>query len=104
MNEIEKAISEIIGTNYGECQCHRETMVQAVEALREKAERKKGCEYCNTGESLNGYEDVGSFIILPNGKKYYLEITFNRDFYNCTTDINYCPMCGKRLEEHHEAD
>jgi hypothetical protein len=43
MSEIEKAISEIIGTNYGECQCHRETMVQAVEALREKAERQKGC-------------------------------------------------------------
>jgi hypothetical protein len=42
MSEIEKAISEIIGTNYGECQCHRETMVQAVEALREKAERQKG--------------------------------------------------------------
>mgnify|MGYP001246054191 CR=1 FL=1 len=40
MTEIEKAISEIIGTNYGECQCHRETMVQAVEALREYAERQ----------------------------------------------------------------
>lgn len=43
MNEIERAIAEIVGTNYGEAQCHRETMLLAVEALREKAERENGC-------------------------------------------------------------
>lgn len=42
MNEIERAIVEIVGTNYGEAQCHRETMLLAVEALREKAERESG--------------------------------------------------------------
>lgn len=40
MTEIEKAISEIIGTNYGEAQCHRKTMILAVQALQEKAERE----------------------------------------------------------------
>ena len=39
MTEIERAISEIVGSNYGECQCHRETMELAVAALTEQAAR-----------------------------------------------------------------
>jgi hypothetical protein len=70
----------------------------AISALRDKAEREKGCQYCTTGESLNGYDDVGSFAIHPNGKTHYLEVAYNDDFYNCTVYINFCPMCGRRLE------
>lgn len=51
---IDKAISEIIDTNYGEVQCHQETMVLAVAALREKAEREKGCHGC---KHRGNYED-----------------------------------------------
>lgn len=40
----------------------------AIEALREKAEREKGCAFCNTG----------AHRILQNAL--------------------YCPRCGKRLE------
>ena len=36
-----EAISEIIESNYGETQCHEETMRLAVAALREKQEREK---------------------------------------------------------------
>ena len=98
MNEIERAVAEIVGSNYGECQCHRETMMLAAEAIREKVDRENGCQYCTTGESLNGYDDVGSFAIHPKGKKHYLEVAYNDDFYNCAVYINFCPMCGRRLE------
>jgi hypothetical protein len=85
MNEIEKAISEIIGTNYGECQCHRETMVQAVEALREKQARESGCEWC-----ADNYDHRHKTMFRKGSDWNY--------------EAKYCPMCGKRLEEHHEAD
>ena len=54
MNEIESAVAEIVGSNYGECQCHRETMMLAAEALREKQERSKGCEHCQGWDSRCG--------------------------------------------------
>jgi predicted amidophosphoribosyltransferase len=44
----------------------------ALAALREKAEREKGCAFCNTG----------AHRILQNAL--------------------YCPRCGKRLEVEHE--
>jgi len=80
---VEEAIQEIVGTNYGEAQCHRETMVLAIEALREKAEREKGCEACGLIYKLDGaaYGTVDELV-----------------------DNTFCPMCGKRLEVHHEAD
>jgi hypothetical protein len=78
MNEIERAIAEIVGTNYGEVQCHRETILLAVNALREKAEREKGCEYCDDNFKFWQTQISGE---LPN--------------------VRYCPMCGKRLEVEH---
>lgn len=54
MNEIERAVAEIVGSNYGECQCHRETMMLAAEALREQAERSKGCDHCRGWDSRCG--------------------------------------------------
>ena len=102
MSGIEQAIENLEYFIGGDCCDNQmdflEEIGMGIAALREKAERSKGCCYCNTGEPLNGYEDVGSFIILPKGKKYYLEIAFSNDFYSCATDINFCPNCGKRLE------
>lgn len=59
MSEIDRAIAEIVGTNYGEAQCHRETMLLAVEALREKAERESGC-----GAKMDAERD-GRMVVLP---------------------------------------
>ena len=84
MNEIERAVAEIIGTNYGENQCHRETMMLAAEALREQAERSKGCEYCN---SENGQ---GTDIWHGN------QLSVGYGVYRA---IKFCPMCGKSLKE-----
>jgi len=55
----------------------------ALEALREKAEREKGCEACGLIYKLDGaaYGTVDELV-----------------------DNTFCPMCGKRLEVHHEAD
>lgn len=100
MNEIEKAISEIIGTNYGECQCHRETMVQAVEALREKMERSKWCEYCTQGEEMAYGQDS-----MKRTAYIYLDGNLlTADLYSesMAVAVCYCPMCGKRLEVEHE--
>ena len=73
MNEIERAVAEIVGSNYGECQCHRETMMLAAEALREQAERSKECSSCDGGFGDNTveFEKLGYAI---------------------------CPHCGRRLE------
>ena len=80
MNEIERAIAEIIGTNYGESQCHRETMVLAAEALREQAEREKGCEYCNSQFGIASHH-INEAGLQAGTKKIAI----------------YCPMCGKAV-------
>lgn len=97
---IEQAISKLESCSivpFMEDDC--EAAGLAIAALKEQQERSEGCVHCHTGEPLNGYEDVGSFMILPKGKRHYLEIAFNDDFYDCSTDITYCPKCGRRLEE-----
>lgn len=71
MNEIERAVAEIVGSNYGECQCHRETMMLAAEALREQAERSKGCVWCKSDSQ-----------VTHNGEHFCF----------------FCSYCGKRLE------
>mgnify|MGYP000918054222 CR=1 FL=1 len=102
MNEIEMAIKSFekfkeMGYSHSDLPSSW-SIELALAALREQAERENGCEYCTTGESLNGYDDVGSFAIHPKGKKHYLEVAYNDDFYNCAVYINFCPICGKRLE------
>jgi hypothetical protein len=54
----------------------------ALEALREKAERDKGCEHCDDDccPRLNWH--YGLDHILPGYK--------------------YCPMCGRKLQEAHK--
>lgn len=84
MNEIERAIAEIIGTNYGESQCHRETMVLAAEALREKADFVR-CKYCEYWQDNNGG--------YPHE-----ECRWGHDE---TPDADDFCSCGKRLEVEH---
>lgn len=81
MNEIEMAIAEIVGSNYGETQCHRETMLFAAAALREKAERIRGCEYCNSRFGIASHH-VNQAGMQAGTKR----------------NAKYCPECGRRLE------
>lgn len=100
MNEIDKAITEIkkaiaeierqykIGVDYGNCKDHTaiclldEQAELALAALYEKQEREKGCELCNSvPDSI--YRRDWTIAVKDEDK---------------VVDINYCPMCGRRLE------
>ena len=52
----------------------------AMEALREQAERGKGCDYCGLIYKLDGASYGTDSVIIEN---------------------RFCPMCGKRLEVEH---
>lgn len=89
----------------------------AVEALREKKEREKGCEFCRTEEQYN-----------PGGRVFYKELPHDARFLTTLDDahlqiafdeksgwvlhfedeygdrmfdikINRCPMCGRDLRK-----
>ena len=95
MNEIERAVAEIVGSNYGECQCHRETMMLAAEALREQAERSNGCEWCKVGQDNARTVWIdGSFDAFTGDS--YGEGASHKGIID--RKVAYCPMCGRRLE------
>jgi hypothetical protein len=100
MNKIYKAIEHFehlqkryTTTHNGK---HCELVKTALAALREQAERENGCEWCQEppSEWKLGDKIVG----------------FTTQYYEYGDDAShyvrnkFCPMCGKRLEEHHEAD
>ena len=77
--------------------CQRiEAINLAQSALREKAERENGCEYCNDREDLafghDSLKRVGSIYIDKN--------LLVADLYSesMAVAICFCPVCGKRLE------
>jgi hypothetical protein len=79
MNEIERAIKHFEGlqkrytTQHNGKHC--DLVATALEALREQAERNKGCFWCS-GD-----------VLLDNVK-----------INGVAVNISCCPMCGKRLE------
>lgn len=99
MNEIEKAIETLQGecgcveldlsnSNAGEkAQEFAEACHVAVEALREKAEREQGCEWCVKGENRLDGEDME--IELMHTLKKESRMVYPR----------FCPMCGRKLKE-----
>ena len=97
MVEIDRAIAEFIALRG--CFSARELkghVDMAIEALREKQERDKGCEYCSDHEDLafghDSLKRVGSIYIDKN--------LLVADLYSesMAVAVCYCPMCGKRLE------
>ena len=77
--------------------CQRiEAINLAQSALREKAERNKGCGFCC-------YQEHPDKTFYPKeGYAFYAGFSKQIDvdaFDEIETDeIKYCPMCGKRLE------
>jgi hypothetical protein len=106
MNEIEKVttIQDAItwfeldlkdGKCYDTCpQCNANEF--ALAALREQAEREKGCEYCLQGEDLA----YGLDSMHRTGRIYIDGNLLTADLYSesMAVVICYCPVCGKRLE------
>ena len=94
MNEIE-AISVLEtrikypnSDTYGgmcESEYQQEAVDIAREALREKQERSKGCEYCK--------------VLTPDCCGGFFLPSIDPDCEADMVTITHCPMCGKRLEE-----
>lgn len=85
MNELEKAIETIkrisdIDTRY-HLGISNYDLLTAIEALREKAEREQGCEYCEW------HNDPISRLVWECGLDHF-------DF-----ELNFCPNCGRKLKE-----
>ena len=58
-------------------------------------EEKEGCEFCNTKNRLseeNGFSVVGKELLF-----YYEFSEEDGDFIRMFTDVNFCPMCGRKL-------
>lgn len=73
---------------------------KAIQALKEKQEREKGCEYCKNGRPLVVGEtnDKGISIWSPN-----ILHAYGYDFHGYGVNgigakIKCCPMCGRKLE------
>jgi hypothetical protein len=95
MNEIERTIRELqlyVDVRWGRS---NDMFNLALNALREKAEREKGCEYCrgNVKELVDGDTTI---FINHEDKVFYTDWSGN-DYL----DWKYCPMCGRRLEVEH---
>src|SRR5574343_60541 len=76
-----------------------EVKQKAIQALQEKAEREKGCEYCNGG-TAEGACDSDGMMRIDKGDTHCLPyIAVNNETYGTSDlfDINYCPMCGRKL-------
>lgn len=86
----EKAIAEI----------EKASEIGAI-AIQEKAEREKGCEYCNNGKTLyQETTDTKLYINCSNGARaLYVETGFASIPINSAYIINYCPNCGRKLEK-----
>lgn len=83
MNEIERAIEYLAPitehpTMTGQ---YCKNLKVAIAALREKAEREKGCEYCHSRFGIATHHITDSGMKAGTNK-----------------NVNFCPMCGKRLE------
>lgn len=100
MTDVERAIKHFESlqrrytTQHNSVQC--ELVKTALVALREKAERMSGCEYCADREDLafghDSMKRVGSIYIDGN--------LLVADLYSesMAVAVCFCPMCGKPLK------
>ena len=84
------------------------TIRQAIQALQEKAERDKGCEYCDGKRNEYQHTIDTKLSIITFEKARVLETECNRcpPYANCCMKnipsrsfflINFCPHCGRKL-------
>jgi len=89
-NEIERAIDYLapIAEHISMTGEFCKNLKIALAALREQAERSKGCEVCNSLVAMR-YETVCDWS--DDGKAVW-----------DTNTMHYCPMCGRKLEVKNE--
>lgn len=62
---------------------------------------ERGCMYCKHGEPLNDTSNSNFSLVIRQGESsYYLESEYDPGEWNDNDwgNINYCPMCGRKLE------
>jgi rRNA maturation endonuclease Nob1 len=77
----------------------------AIEALREKAERSKGCEYCKTpfktmlkfDLGIYGNGDTAELYVETDGQNIRAYDNDPRNPQIESSPINFCPICGRKL-------
>lgn len=103
MNKIKEAISllkqiatNLIGTNTTQGIEDAHLVDVAIEAMQEKAEREKGCEYCLQGEDLA----YGLDSMQRTGRIYIDGNLLTADLYSesMAVAVCRCPVCGRKLE------
>lgn len=99
MTDIEKAIQEFEDNAFHNSlkpTISEESKANALKALQEKAEREKGCEYCEDEKSMpTGNKNTG-FYLAGEALTYTAQAAADDDFED-NTFVNYCPMCGRKL-------
>lgn len=53
------------------------------------------CEYCENGKGL-GDSIKGDGVFIEGSILYGI---YDSGYCNCEAEINYCPMCGRKLKE-----
>ncbi|MFA5675426.1 MAG: hypothetical protein WDA65_02790 [Christensenellales bacterium] len=61
----------------------------AMQALREKQEREKGCAVC----SCEYHQELCAEVVRYHSSDFATQEK---------VDVHYCPVCGRRLEVEHE--
>ncbi|HFD3449446.1 hypothetical protein IV286_05390 [Enterococcus faecium] len=62
----------------------------------------KECKFCERGEVLNDTSNSNFAVrITQDEDRYYIEAEYDDSYISeiVGTYINYCPMCGKKLEQ-----
>lgn len=77
-------------------------LVMQVEQLNKMIEKmgtsvSKGCEFCNGKKKLNLQKGL-DIELLNNKLEFYFD-TCACGYFEDELKINYCPMCGKKLED-----
>lgn len=66
----------------------REAYNMALAALREQAQREQGCEYCFRAKWISGAFSASG----PADETHVFVVPYDGD-------VNFCPMCGRKLKE-----
>lgn len=67
----------------------------------ESLTKYKGCSFCKHSEPLNDTSNSNFALVIKQGESaYYLESEYDPGEWNDNDwgNINYCPMCGRKLE------
>ena len=93
MKEIERAINlisegEIDYSGIYDCELNERVTEVILNALREQAEREKGCEYCSNISKYAGF-----------GYAEWFEQKAADDLYEISVDVKFCPNCGRDLRK-----